>query len=92
MSIEFADRNVSATDKENIIKDEESAKADAELEQSKINFQAFMKKLNTWAPFHLMTQPVPPSLKYKYPDPNRNILLKIAMQLFKVPAFYTQVM
>ncbi|XP_014237999.1 RNA-binding protein 40 [Trichogramma pretiosum] len=92
LSIEFAERNVSAADKENTIQNEDSIKADVDLEQSKINFQKFMKKLNTWAPFHVLTQPVPPSLRYKYPEPSANVLLKIAMQLHRVPAFYTQVL
>jgi U11/U12 small nuclear ribonucleoprotein SNRNP65 len=92
LSIEFAKRNVSLDDKENSGDDLESSKKEKDLSENKLYFQAFLKKLNTWAPHHIFTQPIPPYLKYKYPSPNRSILLRIAIQMLKEPAFYTQVL
>lgn len=55
------------------------------------HFQAFLKKLNSWANNDLLSQPPPPNIYYKYAAPTRNTLLRIAIQLIKEPAFYTQV-
>ncbi|KAF7992060.1 hypothetical protein HCN44_001385 [Aphidius gifuensis] len=56
------------------------------------HFQAFIKKLNSWTTNYTFAQPPPPNISYKYPSPTRNTLLRIAIQLIKEPAFYTQVL
>lgn len=90
LSVEFANKNSSMDDKENASTIDLESAEDEDSEKKK-HFQAFVKKLNSWAPYHLFTQPIPPYLKYKYPKPTRETLLRIAIQLVKVPAFYTQV-
>ncbi|XP_034934060.1 RNA-binding region-containing protein 3 [Chelonus insularis] len=56
------------------------------------HFQAFINKLNTWASGYDFSQPPPPNIMYKYPLPTKTTLLRIAIQLLKEPAFYTQVL
>lgn len=60
-------------------------------EAARDQYKKFLKQLNNWIPQHLLSQPVPPYLKYKYPAPTKSTLLRIAIQLIKEPAFYTQV-
>ncbi|XP_023247368.1 RNA-binding protein 40 [Copidosoma floridanum] len=91
LSIEYAKRNIS-DNKENDDVDEEAAKKEAELAKQKANFKEFINKLNTWTPHGMLSQPIPPNLAYKYPAPTKMTLLRIAIQLKKEPAFYTQVL
>ncbi|XP_015117482.1 RNA-binding region-containing protein 3 isoform X2 [Diachasma alloeum] len=56
------------------------------------HFQAFIKKLNSWTTNYTFSQPPPPNISYKYPLPTRNTLMRIAIQLIREPAFYTQVL
>lgn len=72
---------------------EENAK-DAKKEEStnEADFQAFLQKLNSWSLNHNFTQPPPPNIKYKYSPPSRSTLIRIAIQLIREPAFYTQVL
>ncbi|KAJ8678633.1 hypothetical protein QAD02_014420 [Eretmocerus hayati] len=62
------------------------------ITEEKKKFQEFLRRLNTWCPQDIFLQPMPPYLKYKYPEPTREILLRIAVQLVKERAFYTQVL
>lgn len=91
LSIEFAKRNVSNNKENDVTNDEETAKEEAELLKCKENFKKFINKLNTWIPHGELNQPIPPNLAYKYPNPTKMTLLRIAIQLKKEPAFYTQV-
>ena len=90
LSVEYAKRNIS-DDKENKITDPNITEQEHDLTEAKANLQIFLKKLNSWIPEHLLSQPPPPHIKYKYPAPTRVTLLRIAIQMVKVPAFYTQV-
>lgn len=92
LSVDFAKRNISLDDKENADDDADLAKKEPDLSDNKKHFQEFLKKLNTWAPHHLLSQPVPPNLRYRYPEPTRSTLLRISIQMVKEPAFYTQVL
>lgn len=91
LSVEFANKNVS-DDKENtVICEPKPVPQKVDDAQKKKYYQEFVKKWNSWAPYHLVTQPIPPHLRYKYPKPTRETLLRIAIQMVKVPALYTQV-
>ncbi|XP_032665187.1 RNA-binding region-containing protein 3 [Odontomachus brunneus] len=59
---------------------------------SKTDLQAFQKKLNSWTMNHVFSQAPPPNIRYKYMAPTKNTLMRIAIQLWKEPAFYTQVL
>ncbi|XP_029165785.1 RNA-binding region-containing protein 3 [Nylanderia fulva] len=59
---------------------------------NKSHVQTFLRKLNNWTINHEFSQPPPPNIKYKYMPPTKNTLIRIAIQLLKVPAFYTQVL
>lgn len=92
LSIEYAEQNVTtATDKENKINIPHNDEKEEQLSKSKAQYKEFLKKLNSWAPYDLVSQPVPPNLKYKYPAPTKSILMRISIQLVKEKAFYTQV-
>lgn len=92
LSIEYAKQNVSAAvDKENKIEISNDNEKEEQLSKSKAQYKEFLKKLNSWAPYDVVSQPVPPNLKYKYPPPSKGILMRIAIQLIKEKAFYTQV-
>lgn len=58
---------------------------------NKSHIQAFLRKLNNWTMNHEFSQPPPPNIKYKYIPPTKSTLIRIVIQLLKVPAFYTQV-
>ncbi|XP_001606002.2 RNA-binding region-containing protein 3 [Nasonia vitripennis] len=92
LSVEFSKRNVS-DDKENITISEPKPLPERDEDALKRKYyEEFVKKWNSWAPYHLVTQPIPPHLKYKYPKPTRETLLRIAIQMIKVPPLYTQVL
>lgn len=92
LSIEYAKQNVSAAiDKENKAETADDNGKEEQLSKSKAQYKEFLRKLNSWAPYDLVSQPVPPNLKYKYPPPNKSILMRISIQLVKEKAFYTQV-
>nr|CAB3265663.1 RNA-binding protein 40-like [Phallusia mammillata] len=52
----------------------------------------FCRRLPPIAPGFGLKYPANPGLKYKYPEPNSNILLNICAALVTVPKFYTQVL
>lgn len=58
---------------------------------NKSHVQAFLRKLNNWTMNYDFSQPPPPNIKYKYTAPTRSTLIRIAIQMLKEPAFYTQV-
>ncbi|XP_015590837.1 RNA-binding protein 40 [Cephus cinctus] len=93
LSVEFAKKSVpielSDSDIHRTEVIQEKAKKDG---PNKTHLQAFLKKLNNWANSHILTQPPPPNIWYKYSPPTKNTLLRIAIQLLKEPAFYTQVL
>lgn len=93
LSVEFAKQSISL----------DNTKHEAPLEKSKTeqtkkepvnrsHFQAFLQKLNSWTMNQVFTQPPPPNIRYKYTAPTRNTLIRIAIQLLREPAFYTQVL
>ncbi|CAG9794100.1 unnamed protein product [Diatraea saccharalis] len=52
----------------------------------------FLQLLNAWNPSVNFYQPPPVHLKYKYPEPNPDILINIIYTLLHHKAFYTQVL
>lgn len=94
LSVEFAkkslseENSVSETDNKPLETDQKTE--DKETFDGK-HFQAFLKKLNGWTSNEIFTQPPHPNVWYRYSLPTKNTLLRIAIQLIKEPAFYTQV-
>ncbi|XP_063995039.1 RNA-binding region-containing protein 3 isoform X2 [Diachasmimorpha longicaudata] len=92
LSIEFAKKSMEAEldgeteNSESILGNEGGNSENSEP------FQAFIKKLNSWTTNYTFSQPPPPNISYKYPLPTRNTLIRIAIQLIREPAFYTQVL
>ena len=91
LSIEFAKESISTDytriDTSNTIEEQESRKENTQ----KTHLQNFLKKLNSWSGSDVFTQPPNPSIWYQYPPPTKETLLRISIQLFKEPMFYTQV-
>lgn len=81
---EFPEQDIYESPTNNEAKKAESA--------NKSHIQAFLRKLNNWTMNHEFSQPPPPNIRYKYMPPTKNTLIRIAIQLLKVPAFYTQVL
>ncbi|KAK0087993.1 hypothetical protein PV325_013542 [Microctonus aethiopoides] len=92
LSIEFAKKSLSELTDSGTIKSETINEGDKTDTANTAYFQAFIKKLNAWTSNYAFSQPPPPNLTYKYPLPTRNTLLRIAIQLVREPAFYTQVL
>lgn len=92
MSVEYAKKSTPAELSELEPEHEPSTDNDAKVKAaSKTDLQAFQRKLNSWTMNHVFSQAPPPNIKYKYMAPTRNTLMRIAIQLWKEPAFYTQV-
>ncbi|XP_011304766.1 RNA-binding protein 40 [Fopius arisanus] len=92
LSIEFAKKSMeSGFDGEAGYTDEIHGTDNPDTANSE-HFQAFIKKLNSWTTDYTFTHPPPPNISYKYPLPTRNTLMRIAIQLIREPAFYTQVL
>ncbi|CAK9813791.1 RNA-binding region-containing protein 3 [Anthophora plagiata] len=93
LTVEFAKKSISVknagNDIDNIKPTKEESKKDS---TSRSNFQVFLQKLNSWTMNQVFTQPPPPNIQYKYSAPTRSTLIRIAIQLLKEPAFYTQVL
>ncbi|KZC12751.1 RNA-binding protein 40, partial [Dufourea novaeangliae] len=93
LTVEYAKKSITAENTENEIpKDEITKEENKKDSKNKSNFQVFLQKLNSWTMNHVLTQPPPPNIYYKYSAPTKSILIRIAIQLFKEPAFYTQVL
>lgn len=54
--------------------------------------QAYLKKINCWTTALDLNHPPPYHLRYRYPDPNKQILTNIANTLACNPKFYYQVL
>ncbi|XP_043281726.1 RNA-binding region-containing protein 3 [Venturia canescens] len=95
LSVEFAKKSLSEetpeSETENKSLENEQKAEDKESSDGK-HFQAFLKKLNGWTSNEIFTQPPHPNVWYRYSLPTKNTLLRIAIQLIKEPAFYTQVL
>lgn len=92
LSVEYAKKFIFTEFPEQDIQHEPPASNEAKVETvNKSHVQAFLRKLNNWTMNHEFSQPPPPNIKYKYMAPTKSILIRIAIQLLKEPAFYTQV-
>ncbi|XP_012137449.1 RNA-binding region-containing protein 3 isoform X1 [Megachile rotundata] len=93
LTVEFAKKSISVETSEQNTEDDKLTNEENKKESiSKSNFQAFLQKLNSWTMNQVFTQPPPPNIQYKYSAPTRSTLIRIAIQLLKEPAFYTQVL
>ncbi|XP_043527682.1 RNA-binding region-containing protein 3 isoform X2 [Frieseomelitta varia] len=93
LTVEFAKKPVSIEKTENDLDNDKLTKEDNKKESTnRSNFQAFLQKLNSWSMNQAFTQPPPPNIQYEYSPPTRGTLIRIAIQLLKEPAFYTQVL
>ncbi|XP_033335702.1 RNA-binding region-containing protein 3 [Megalopta genalis] len=93
LTVEYAKKSIPIESIENEIPNDTITKEENKKDLSnKSSFQAFVQKLNNWTMNHVFTQPPPPNVYYKYTAPTRNTLIRIAIQLLKEPAFYTQVL
>lgn len=91
LTIEYAHKSVEFSEQD-VQHEVSKSKNDTEEEtSSKTHIQAFLRKLNNWTMNHDFSQLPPPNIKYKYPPPTRNTLIRIAIQLIEEPVFYTQV-
>lgn len=92
LTVEFAKKPVSIEKAENDVDNDKFTKEENKKESmNRSNFQAFLQKLNSWSMNQAFTQPPPPNIQYEYSPPTRGTLIRIAIQLLKEPAFYTQV-
>lgn len=92
LSVEYAKKSIFTKVLEQDIQQEAPKSNDAKTETTnKSHVQAFLRKLNNWTMNYDFSQPPPPNIKYKYAAPTRSILIRIAIQMLKEPAFYTQV-
>lgn len=93
LTVEFAKKSIPLEESTNEDVDNEKAAKEENKKESinKSNFQAFLQKLNSWTMNQVFTQPPPPNIQYKYSEPTRGTLIRIAIQLLNEPAFYTQV-
>nr|XP_034180398.1 RNA-binding region-containing protein 3 [Osmia lignaria] len=93
ITVEFAKKSISVENSEQNVDNNKLINEENKKESiSKSNFQAFLQKLNSWTMNQVFTQPPPPNIQYKYSTPTRSTLARIAIQLLKEPAFYTQVL
>lgn len=93
LTVEFAKKSMLLTAADSEVQFEENGKNEKKQESTnKAHFQAFLQKLNSWSMNQIFTQPPPPNIKYRYLPPSRSTLLRIAIQLIREPAFYTQVL
>ncbi|XP_076234281.1 RNA-binding region-containing protein 3 [Calliopsis andreniformis] len=93
LTVEFAKKSISVDNTENGIYNEKVTKEENKRESTnRSNFQAFLQKLNSWTMNQVFTQPPPPNIQYRYSPPTKNTLIRIAIQLLREPAFYTQVL
>lgn len=93
LTVEFAKKPVSIEKTENNVDSDKLTKEENKKESTnRSNFQAFLQKLNSWSMNQAFTQPPPPNIQYEYSPPTRGTLIRIAIQLLKEPAFYTQVL
>ncbi|KAG7210557.1 hypothetical protein KM043_012077 [Ampulex compressa] len=93
LSVEFAKKSIPTELTEHEIVQQQPASKEAKREAAtKSHFQIFLQRLNSWTMNQVLTQPPPPNIRYKYDPPTRSTLLRIAIQLLKEPAFYTQVL
>ncbi|CAK9811808.1 RNA-binding region-containing protein 3 [Anthophora quadrimaculata] len=93
LTVEFAKKSISVKNAGNDIDNIKPTKEDSKKDStSRSNFQVFLQKLNSWTMNQVFTQPPPPNIQYKYSAPTRGTLVRIAIQLLKEPAFYTQVL
>lgn len=91
--VEYAKKSISVEAPGHEVDDEEKKDENAKKETpNTIHFQAFLNRLNSWTMNQIFTQPPPPNIRYKYGLPTKNTLIRIAIQLLKEPAFYTQVL
>lgn len=93
LSVKFAtgDVNVDSSSNEPGSLDTNSSEINS-ISSERRDLTVFLSKLNGWANNRSFTQPPPPNIKYNYPKPTRSTVQRIAFQLLKEPAFYTQVM
>lgn len=93
LTVEFAKKFISIENTENKVHNDRFTNEENKKEPiSKSNFHTFLQKLNSWTMNQVFAQPPPPNIQYKYLPPTRNTLIRIAIQLLKEPAFYTQVL
>lgn len=92
LSIEFAKKSIDYEVSQGDYNNDEINKGEKKEDNvNKAHFQAFIRKLNSWTTNYAFSQPPPPNISYKYPLPTTSTLIRIAIQLIKEPAFYTQV-
>ncbi|XP_043263477.1 RNA-binding region-containing protein 3 [Colletes gigas] len=91
LTVEFAWKFMTIENTNKISDKETSTQENKNEPISKSNFQAFLQKLNAWTN-QAFAQPPPPNIQYKYLPPTKSTLTRIAIQLLKEPAFYTQVL
>ncbi|XP_029672200.1 RNA-binding region-containing protein 3 isoform X1 [Formica exsecta] len=93
LSVQYAKKPIFTELLEQNIQHEPPPSNEAKVETTnKANIQAFLRKLNNWTMNHEFSQPPPSNIRYKYMAPTKSILIRIAIQLLKEPAFYTQVL
>ncbi|XP_012271605.1 RNA-binding protein 40 [Orussus abietinus] len=92
LSVEFAKQSIPSDSSAELLEAVGAGKDGAKDSSHTEHLQAFLKQLNSWTGNHVFTQPPSPNVCYKYPSPTKNTLLRIAIQLLKEPAFYTQVL
>ncbi|XP_053989021.1 RNA-binding region-containing protein 3 isoform X2 [Hylaeus volcanicus] len=93
LTVEFAKKFISIENTPNEVYNDKLTTEESKKEPiSKSNFQAFLQKLNSWTANQVFSQPPPPNIQYKYLPPTKSTLIRIAIQLVKEPAFYTQVL
>ncbi|XP_014484027.1 PREDICTED: RNA-binding protein 40 [Dinoponera quadriceps] len=90
LSVEYAKKSSPAELSQ--LEPQHEPSADNDVKAKVTDLQAFRRKLNSWTVNHVFSQPPPPNIRYKYAAPTKNTLLRIAVQLSKEPAFYTQVL
>ncbi|XP_012218468.1 RNA-binding region-containing protein 3 [Linepithema humile] len=93
LSVEYARKSTLTEVLEQNVEQEAPRSNDTKTETTnKSHVQAFLRKLNNWTMNYDFSQPPPPNIKYKYTAPTRSTLIRIAIQMLKEPAFYTQVL
>lgn len=93
LTVEFAKKSLSTDSAENDADIDKPAREESKKESvNRSQFQTFLQKLNSWTMNQVFTQPPPPDIRYKYSAPTKGTLIRIAIQLLKEPAFYTQVL
>lgn len=93
LSVEFAKKSMPIEFSKNNTDNDNNAKEEMQKETvNQSHFQNFLKRLYGWSMNQIFTQPPLPNIRYKYEPPTRSTLFRIAIQLLKEPAFYTQVL